>query len=103
MAGSARKGGKLKVTLEQRRVLLQRLRREVEEVVEDLNGTAETMRVISISEHRSRTEQATARLIEDEQARLRGELMRLWGEYETLSSPGAARRAQRSQRAQPAA
>ncbi|HET7771742.1 MAG TPA: hypothetical protein VFN74_23415 [Chloroflexota bacterium] len=78
-------------------MLLQRLRREVEEVVEDLNGTAETMRVLSVAERRSRAEQAAARLIEDEQARLRGELMRLWGEYDTLSSPGAARRVQRAQ------
>ena len=97
MAGTARAGRKLKVTLEQRRVLLQRLRREVEEVVEDLTGTAETMRVLSVAEQRSRAEQVAARLIEDEQARLRGGLMRLWGEYDTLSSPGAARRVQRAQ------
>src|SRR5688500_4476844 len=99
MAGTARVGRKSKVTIEQRSLQLQRLRREVEDGVEDLNGTAETMRVLSVVEHRSRAEQEAARLIEDEQARLRGDLMRLWSECDTLSSPGAARRVQHAQAA----
>lgn len=88
----------LRVSLRQRKVLLERLRREVGAVVEDLTGTAETMRVVSPPGRRTATERAAVKLVMLEQVRLRGELARLWGEYETLAlretqRGGSARRA----------
>ncbi len=96
MAGRVKR---LPVTLEQRHVLLERLRREVGDVVEDLTGTAETMRVLSAPERRTPREEATARLISSEQTRLREELVRLWGEYETVAARAAPRRRSSSRKA----
>jgi len=86
------------VTLQQRRVLLERVRAEVERVVEEISATAETLRAIGAGgtggAPTTETERAALRLLHDEQLRLQLELARLTGEYEALAlrRPGQPRR-----------
>ena len=74
------------ITVAQRRVLLDRIRAEVEEVVEDITATAASLSA-SHPGQRGATpaDLATVRLIEDEQRRQQLELTRLFGEYESLT------------------
>lgn len=86
--GSNMKRGSVarRVTLAQREALLQRLRLEVESVVEDIQATAESLRGITdVTREPTSTERSTMRLIEDEQRRQQMELARLFGEYESLA------------------
>ena len=82
------------MTLEQRRVMLERIRREVEGVVEDIQATAASLGAVSTRESElSLTERATLRLIVDEQWRQQLELTRLYGEYNSLTFRRSARAA----------
>lgn len=87
----SQRSGKLKITLAQRRVLLDRIRREVETVVEDLAGTGETLRLIDQTGRPTASADAEA-LVRSEQRRLQSELQRLWDEYATLEYRGGAAR-----------
>ena len=84
-----------RITLAQRRVLLQRIRDEVAGVVEDITATAASLNAIYGTERTATpTERATMRLIEDEQRRHQLELTRLYAEYQSLAfrSPKASSR-----------
>ena len=74
-----------RMTLEQRRVLLQRIRREVEGVVEDIQATAASLGAAGGTGNVGATERATLHLIWEEQQRQRLELERLYGEYDSLA------------------
>src|SRR5687767_13434453 len=75
-----------RMTLEQRRVLLERIRQEVEGVVEDIQATAASLGVVVDKEREvGATERATLNLLWEEQRRQQLELMRLYGEYASLA------------------
>ena len=85
MATKTRRPGRLKVTIEQRRVLLDRLRHDVANVVEDLAGTGESLSILAeAGEPAAPIELEAARLIRLEQQRLKAELQHLWDEYATM-------------------
>jgi hypothetical protein len=73
------------VTLQQRRVLLERLRAEVADVVEDVEATAATIRAVAErSQPLSPAEELAMRLIQDQQRVQQLELVRISAEYESL-------------------
>jgi hypothetical protein len=75
-----------RMTLEQRHVLLERIRKEVEGVVEDIQATAASLGAAADKERMvGATERATLNLIWEEQQRQRLELERLYGEYDSLA------------------
>ena len=80
------------MTLEQRRALLERIRWEVERVVEEIQATAASLEAVKTRGGAlSDVERATVGLIGDEQRRQQLELARLYGEYEALAfRPGPA-------------
>ena len=81
-----------RMTLEQRRVLLERIRAEVEGVVEEIQATAASLASVRASDRVSEAERATLGLIGEAQRCQQLELARLYGEYESLAlraKPGA--------------
>ena len=75
-----------KVTLQQRRILLERLRADVARVVEDVEAATASLRAVAEEKQpRTATETATLRLLEAEQRRNQLELRRLYQEYEGLA------------------
>src|SRR5688500_13343733 len=98
--GTGREPGRVgrRMTLQQRRALLERIRREVESVVEDIQATAASLGAVGDHAREvSPTERTTLTLLWEEQDRQRLELMRLSGEYESLAfrRPATDLRAQR--------
>ena len=91
--GGSREQGRvgLGMTIEQRRVVLEGIRREWAGVGEDIEATAATLGVVgSGNEPREAglAERATLQLLWDEQLRQQGELTRLFGECDSLMVPG---------------
>lgn len=75
-----------RVTLEQRRALLERIRADVANVVEDIVATSATLSAVGETERvATPADRATVRLIEAEQRRQQLELARLYGEYDSLA------------------
>ena len=74
----------------ERRALLERIRREVEVVVEDIQATATSLESLDAeSREAGPTERATLRLIREEQQRQQLELARLHREYDSLGLAGS--------------
>ena len=75
-----------RITLAQRRVLLQRIRGEVARVVEEIEGMAESLRSIdAVRRELTAADRDVLRLFDIEQRRQEAELRRLCGEYESLA------------------
>ena len=75
-----------RMTLEQRRVLLERIRKEVEDVVEDIQATAASLEAVADKEPETGSSgRATVTLIWEQQRRHQLELARLYGEYDSLA------------------
>ena len=75
-----------RMTLAQRRVLLERIRRDVEGVVEDIQAAAASLEAVGGESREARpSDRAMMQLIWDEQQRQQLELLRLYGEYRSLT------------------
>src|SRR5687768_11855797 len=83
-----------RITLEQRRVLLERIRRDVAGVVEDIQASAASLEAVGVkSREVSAAERAMIQMIGQEQQRQQLELVRLYGEYRSLVFPRRAGKA----------
>ena len=74
-----------RMTIQQRRVLLERIRAEVERVVEEIHATAASLASVRASDRVSEADRATLGLIGEAQRCQQLELTRLYGEYESLA------------------
>lgn len=88
MSVLARSKLRVRVSLAQRRALLERLRRDVATAIEDLTAAAASLRAIesgrSTDQPLTPDERAALQLIRAEQRRLRQELRRVWEEFAQL-------------------